>query len=175
MEQQAELALADLPVAPTPLRVVAAAGTDSLEAAPAPVAAIHTLFPAIHHVQVDRSAHCRARDLWAATKRAAELSRRQTASRLWSRRWSRQAPHFWSPAAPLTGPEAVVPVDDFAAYLEEAERAFPGDSPADLLSRIRNTYYSGFLVSQLLPDAHAHGGRTLHGNPRLGRTAHRYL
>jgi hypothetical protein len=176
MKQQAELAPADLPIAPAPLRVVGAPeATPPGPAAPVQTATIRTLFPAIHHVQVDRSARCRARDLWAATKRAAELSRRQTASRLWSRRWSRQAPHFWSPAAPLTGPEAVVPVDDFAAYLEEAERAFPGDSPADLLSRIRNTYYSGFLVSQLLPDARAHGGRTLHGNPRLGRTAHRHL
>src|SRR5215218_1786144 len=111
MEQQAELALADLPVAPTPLRVVAAAGSASLEAAP--VAAIHTLFPAIHHVQVDRSARCRARDLWAATKRAAEMSRRQTASRLWSRRWTRQAGHLWPPAAALTGREAIIPVDRF--------------------------------------------------------------
>ena len=112
MEQQAELALADLPVVPSPLRVVAAAGTASRDAATAQVATIHTLFPAIHHVQVDRSARCRARDLWAATKRAAELSRRQTASRLWSRRWSRQAAHHrWSPAALLTGPEAVIPVE----------------------------------------------------------------
>jgi hypothetical protein len=176
MKQPAELALADLPIAPASLRVV-----DPPEpappgpAAPVQMATIHSLFPSIHHVQVDRSARCRAHDLWAATKRAAELSRRRTASRLWSRRWSRQALHRWSPAAPLTGPEAVVPVDEFAAYLEEAERAFPDDSPADLLSRLRNTYYSGFLVSQLLPDARAHGGRTLHGNPRLGRTAHRRL
>jgi len=174
MKQQAELAQADLPVAPPPLRVVAAPGPASLEAT-AQVATIHTLFPAIHHVQVDRSARCRARDLWAATKRAAELSRGQTASRLWSRRWNRRASHLWSPATPLTGPEALIPVDDFAAYLAEAEHAFPGDSPADLLSRVRNSYYSGFLVSQLLPDARAHGGRTLHGNARLGRTAHRRL
>jgi hypothetical protein len=69
----------------------------------------------------------------------------------------------------------VIPVDRFVAYLEDAERAFPEDSPADLLSRVRNTYYSGFLVSQLLPDSRAHGARTLHGNPRLGRAAHRHL
>ena len=172
MKQQAELAPADLPVAR--LRIVAAPRAASAEAT-AQVATIHTLFPAVHHVQVDRSARCRASDLWAATKRAAELSRGQTATRLWSRRWSRRAPHRWSQAAPLTGPEALVPVDDFVAYLAEAERAFPGDSPADLLSRVRNSYYSGFLVSQLLPDAHAHGGRTLHGNARLSRTAHRHL
>ncbi len=142
MEQQAELALADLPVAPSPLRLV-------------------------HHAPADHSALWRVRALWAATRRAADLGRRHTASSLWSRRLAR-------PAA-LTGPEAVVPIDRFVAYLEEAERAFPEDSPADLLSRVRNTYYSGFLVSQLLPDSRAHGSRTLHGNPRLGRAALRHL
>src|SRR5512133_1316767 len=153
MEQQAELALADLPVASAPLRAVA----------PLHVPTIRTLFPAVHHVQADRSALGRATALWAATRRAAELGRRHTADRPWSQ-----------PAA-LTGPEAIIPVDRFVAHLEEAERAFPDDSPADLLSRIRNTYYSGFLVSQLLPDARAHGSRTLDGNPRLGRVAHRHL
>jgi hypothetical protein len=175
MKQQAELALADLQVAPAPLRVIAPPGAAGPGQPEAPAATIRTMFPAIHHVQVDRSAVSRALALWAATKRAAELSRRQTASRLWSRRWDRRAGHLWSPAAALTGPEAIIPVDRFVGYLEEAERAFPGDSPADLLSRIRNTYYSGFLVSQLLPDARAHGARTLHGNPRLSRTAHRHL
>ena len=179
MEQQAELALADPPVAPTPLRLVGRQGIrpERLAAEPVPlqVPAVRTLFPAIHHIQPDRSVLDRVNALWAATKRAADLGRRHTASRLWSRRWSRAAAGPWSSAAVLTGPEAVVPVDRFVAYLEEAERAFPEDSPADLLSRIRNTYYSGFLVSQLLPDSHAHGGRTLHGNPRLGRTAHRHL
>ncbi len=150
MKQQAELALADLPVAPSPLRLVP-------------------------QVQADRSALRRAQALWAATRRAADLSRGHTASRLWSRRWAQRAAHPFTTAAALTGPDAVVPVDRFVAYLEEAERAFPEDSPADLLSRLRNTYYSGFLVSQLLPDSRAHGSRTLHGNPRLGRVAHRYL
>jgi hypothetical protein len=175
MKQQAELALADRPVAPSPLRLVAPGHARAAAAAPLQVATIRTLFPALHHVHADRSALRRALALWAATRRAADLSRRHTASRLWSRRWSKADAHHWSPAAALTGSEAVIPVDRFVAYLEEAERAFPGDSPADLLSRIRNTYYSGFLVSQLLPDARAHGGRTLHGNPRLGRTAHRHL
>jgi hypothetical protein len=179
MEQRAELAPADLPVAPAPLRLVGRLDlrAEQLAAAPVPlqVPAVRTLFPAVHHIQPDRSALDRANALWAATKRAAEFGRRRTASRLWSRRWSRATSGPWSSAAVLTGSEAVIPVDRFVAYLEEAERAFPEDSPADLLSRIRNTYYSGFLVSQLLPDSHAHGGRTLHGNPRLGRTAHRHL
>jgi hypothetical protein len=168
MEQQAELALADLPVAPTRLRVVPPWEARAPEpVGPSHVATIRTLFPAAHHVQVDHTALGRAGALWAATRRAAGLGRRQTASQLWSRRCSRRDA--------LTGTEAVIPVDRFVAYLEEAERAFPGDSPADLLSRVRNTYYSGFLVSQLLPDARAHGGRTLRGNPRLGRTALRHL
>jgi hypothetical protein len=178
MEQQANLALADVLDAPVRLRVVAPPAARVAElAVPAPVQVppIRTLFPAIHHVQADRSAVGRALALWAATRRAAALGRRHTASQLWSRRWSRQSLAFGSPAAVLTGPEAVIPVDRFVAYLEEAERAFPADSPADLLSRIRNTYYSGFLVEQLLPDARAKGGRTLHGNPRLSRTAHRHL
>jgi hypothetical protein len=178
MKQQANLALAGVLDAPTRLRVVAPPAARVVEwTAPAPVQVppIRTLFPAIHHVQVDRSAVGLALALWAASRRAAELGRRHTASQLWARRWSRQTAVPGSPAAVLTGPQAIIPVDRFVAYLEEAERAFPADSPADLLSRIRNTYYSGFLVEQLLPDACAKGGRTLHGNPRLSRTAHRHL
>jgi hypothetical protein len=177
MEQQADLAVADVPEAAAQLRVVVPPGPSTVgRLPPAPLQAppIRTLFPAIHHTQVDRSALGRALALWGATRRAADLGRHHTSSQLWSRRWSRRPAGPGSPLA-LTGAAAVVPVDRFVAYVEEAERAFPADSPADLLSRIRNTYYSGFLVSQLLPDALGHGHRTLHGNPRLGRTAHRHL
>jgi hypothetical protein len=175
MEQQAELALVNY--AATPLRVASRAAASL--AGPSPAAAlrvppIRTLFPAIHHIHADRSAVDRGLALWAATRRAAELGRRHTTAQLWSRRFTRRASACGSSAV-LTGPEAVVPVDRFVAYIEEAERAFPADSPADLVSRIRNTYYSGFLVEQLLPDARAQGGRTLHGNPRLSRMAHRHL
>src|SRR5687768_10996750 len=106
MKQQAELALADLPVASTRLRIVAS---------PLQVPSLRTLFPAVHHVQADRSTLGRAAALWAATKRAAELSRRHTADRLWSRRWSRRDAGVWSPGAVLTGSEAIVPVDRFVA------------------------------------------------------------
>jgi hypothetical protein len=171
MEQQADLVLADRPVAPKTLRLVVLRPAPEVQQA-----TIRTLFPAVHHLGPDRSALGRATALLAATRRGgAELSRRHTASRLWARRWSRRADGPGSAAVTLTGQEAVIPVDHFVAYVEEAEHAFPDDSPADLLSRIRNTWYSGFLVSQLLPDARAHGGRTLHGNPRLGRTAYRHL
>ncbi|MFL6184014.1 MAG: hypothetical protein ACJ745_04065, partial [Actinomycetes bacterium] len=140
MEQQAELALADLPVAPASLRAVAALH----------VPTIRPPFPAVHHLQADRSAVGRAVALWAAARRAADLGRPHMAARRWARRWTRRTTGPWSQAAVLTGPEAIIPVDRFVAYLEEAERAFPDETPADLLSRIRNTYYSGFLVSQLL-------------------------
>ena len=79
MEQQAELALADLPVAPMSAACGGPGGAGvARPGAPAPlhVPTIRTLFPAIHHVQADRSALGRASGLWAATKRAAELSRR---------------------------------------------------------------------------------------------------
>jgi hypothetical protein len=115
------------------------------------VPTIRPPFPAGHHLQADRSAVERAVALWAAARRAADLGRRHTAARLWARRWAGRTTGPWSQAAVLTGPEAIIPVDRFVAYLEEGERAFPDDTPADLLSRIRNTYYSGFLVSQLLP------------------------
>ena len=112
MQQQAELALADPPVAPTPLRLVGRRGRrpERLAAAePVQVPAVRTLFPAIHHIQPDRSALDRANALWAATRRAADLGRRRTASRL----WSRAAAGPWSSVAVLTGSEAVIPVDRF--------------------------------------------------------------
>src|SRR5918999_5869191 len=95
MRQQAELALADLPVAPAPLGVAVPAQLH--------VPGIRTLFPAPDHVQADRSAIGRAVALWAATKRAVDLTRRHTASGLWARRWSR--------STALTGPAAIIPVD----------------------------------------------------------------
>jgi len=66
MKQQAELALADRPVAPSPLRLVAPGHARAAAAAPLQVATIRTLFPALHHVHADRSALRRALALWAA-------------------------------------------------------------------------------------------------------------
>jgi hypothetical protein len=167
MQQMADLALPRI----TNARVIALAPAPPADR---PVAPIRTLFPAIHHAHADSSPVGRALALWAATRRATELAGRavpRLRSRLRAGRARTRAPT----AEALTGPAAVIPVDRFIAYLEEAERAFATDSPVELLSRIRNTYYSGFLVEQLLPDARARGGRTLHGNPLLGRTAHRHL
>ncbi|HEU4399694.1 MAG TPA: hypothetical protein VFU54_17875 [Actinomycetota bacterium] len=167
MEQQANLALQRIRDA----RVIALAPAPPADR---PAAPIRTLFPAIHHTHADHSAVGRARALWAATRRATGLAR-QAVPRLRPRLRAGRAGTRAPTAEILTGPGAVIPVDRFVAYLEEAERAFAADSPVELLSRIRNTYYSGFLVEQLLPDARARGGRTLHGNPRLGGTAHRHL
>jgi hypothetical protein len=164
MEQPAKLPLSRIVDA----RVIAPAPPPERQVAP-----IRTLFPAIHHAQADRSAVGRAVALWAATRRAVDLARQAARPRGPRAGWRGGAGA--RRAEVLTGQEAVIPVERFVAYLEEAERAFPGDSPADLLSRIRNTYYSGFLVEQLLPDARARGQTTLHGNPRLGAAAHRHL
>jgi hypothetical protein len=166
MQQPANLSLRHIDDA----RVIAPAPASPADA---PVAPIRTLFPAVHHADADRSAVGRALALWAATRRAAELAG-HAVPRLRSRLRAGRAGSL-PPAEVLTGVHACIPVDRFVAYLEEAERAFAADSPVELLSRIRNTYYSGFLVEQLLPDARARGGRTLHGNPRLGRTAYRHL
>ncbi|HZA80413.1 MAG TPA: hypothetical protein VFC13_02945, partial [Actinomycetes bacterium] len=79
MEQQADLAVADVPGAATRLRVVFPPGPSTVgrpTPPPLQVPPIRTLFPAPDHVQADRSAIGRAVGLWAATKRAAELSRR---------------------------------------------------------------------------------------------------
>jgi hypothetical protein len=162
MQQPADVAVPRLAAA----RVIAPAQS--------PVAPIHTLFPAVHHAHADRSAVGRALALWAATRRAAELAGRAV-PRLRSRLRAGRAGAVAPATDVLTGVHACIPVDRFIAYLEEAERAFATDSPVELLSRIRNTYYSGLLVEQLLPDARARGGRTLHGNPRLGRNAYRHL
>jgi hypothetical protein len=167
MQQPANLALRRL----TDARVIALAPEPPTDV---PVVPIRTLFPAVHHAHADRSAVGRALALLAATRRATELAGRAVA-RLRSRLRAGRAGALAPAADVLTGTHAVIPVERFIAYLEEAERAFAADSPVELLSRIRNTYYSGFLVEQLLPDARARGGRTLHGNPRLGRTAYRHL
>ena len=123
---------------------------------------VHTLFAAVEGPP-DRSLMGRARAFGAAVRRAADVAHQAVPAR-------------WRPGESdrLTGAAALVPVDRFAAYLEEAERAFAGDTPAELVSRVRNTYYSGFLVEQLIPDARS-GGHTLRAGSRLGADARRYL
>ena len=88
---------------------------------PIHVPTIPDLFPAIHHVHADRSALDREpRGLWAAAQ-SAPPSWASAASHAWSRRTA----SLWPSAAALTGQEAIIPVDRFVAYLEEAERALP--------------------------------------------------
>jgi hypothetical protein len=56
-------------------------------------------------------------------------------------------------AAPKTDPNAYIPVADLIGYVEDVERAYPGDGPEEVLARIRTQYYSGLAFDQLIPDA----------------------
>jgi hypothetical protein len=61
----------------------------------------------------------------------------------------------------LQGADAVIPIERFIQYVEEVERANPGDQPQEILSRIRVQYYGSSSQSsiiafdQLIPEAHA--------------------
>jgi hypothetical protein len=61
----------------------------------------------------------------------------------------------------LRGADAVIPIEAFLRYVEDVERANPGDRPQEILSRIRVQYYGsasqGDIIAfdQLIPDAHA--------------------
>jgi hypothetical protein len=61
----------------------------------------------------------------------------------------------------LHGADAVIPIERFIQYVEEVERANPGDQPQEILSRIRVQYYGGssqtniIAFDQLIPEAHA--------------------
>ena len=62
----------------------------------------------------------------------------------------------------LSGAAAVIPIADFIRDVEEVERANPGDSPAQTLSRIRVQWYGSARLSDmvafgsLIPDADAY-------------------
>ena len=69
----------------------------------------------------------------------------------------------------LHGADAIIPLDRFITYIEEVERANPGDQPSDTLSRLRVQYYGGegwadfAKFSQLIPDAPAYDSYTTIG------------
>ena len=69
----------------------------------------------------------------------------------------------------LHGADAIIPLDRFVTYIEEVERANPGDQPSDTLSRLRVQYYGGegwadfAKFSQLIPDAPAYDSYTTIG------------
>ncbi|MDQ1357292.1 MAG: hypothetical protein QOG44_1665 [Acidimicrobiaceae bacterium] len=62
------------------------------------------------------------------------------------------------PAAPSTSPGGatssigVIPVATFLSDVAAVERAYAGDSPQEILSRIRSQWYSGLYFDFLLPD-----------------------
>jgi hypothetical protein len=57
------------------------------------------------------------------------------------------------PTASSTDPNAEFPVADLIRFLEAVEKAYPKDTPEQILTRIRQQYYSGIAFRQLIPDA----------------------
>jgi hypothetical protein len=53
-------------------------------------------------------------------------------------------------------PNAYVPIADLITYVEAVERAYPNDTPTDVLTRIRVQYYEGIAFEQLIPGANTH-------------------
>lgn len=59
-------------------------------------------------------------------------------------------------ATGVSDPNAIISVSDFIGYVRDVESAYPGDTPTDIVSRIRVAYYSGLAFEQLIPGAHTH-------------------
>lgn len=53
----------------------------------------------------------------------------------------------------FSNPRALIPITDFIGYVEAVERGYPGDTPEEILTRIRTQYYSGFAFESLIPGA----------------------
>lgn len=60
---------------------------------------------------------------------------------------------FYEEPTKSTNPNAIIPVQDFITYVENVESSYPKDSPQNIITRIRQMYYSGFAFAQLIPDA----------------------
>jgi Domain of unknown function (DUF4157) len=64
----------------------------------------------------------------------------------------------------VTDPKAIIPVANLIGYIESVERAYPTESPTDILTRIRLLYYGGGrdtwfnqqAFGQLIPGANSH-------------------
>jgi Domain of unknown function (DUF4157) len=61
---------------------------------------------------------------------------------------------YSSHAATQSDPNALIPIADFIRYVETVERAFPSDTPAEIVTRIRTESYHGLAFEHLIPDAH---------------------
>jgi hypothetical protein len=66
----------------------------------------------------------------------------------------RQIVSHTSTTAPTSNPKALIPLAKFIQYVEAVEKAYPSDSPTDIITRIRVQYYSGAAFESLIPDAH---------------------
>ena len=71
--------------------------------------------------------------------------------------------------------KALIPIDKFIEYVEQVEKAYPKDTPEQILTRIRQEYYSGLAFTRLIPNAPHHerkksysyyGGQTTTLEPR---------
>ena len=58
-----------------------------------------------------------------------------------------------SSAGTVSNPNALIPVADFIRYVESVEAGYPSDTPQQVLTRIRQLYYSGYAFDQLIVDA----------------------
>jgi hypothetical protein len=67
-----------------------------------------------------------------------------------------QAQTYGSSPTGVRDPNAYIPVADLIRYIQAVERAYPGDSATDVLTRIRMQYYSGLAFDQLIPRANTH-------------------
>jgi hypothetical protein len=70
---------------------------------------------------------------------------------------SRARPAQQAPAyVPRSDPNALIPIADFIRYVEEVEHAYPTDTPEQIVTRIRQLYYSGATLAgadELIPDS----------------------
>jgi hypothetical protein len=93
-----------------------------------------------------------------------------------------------SPPQKQSDPNAIIPVADFIRYVEAVEMAYPKESKTEIISRIRNQYYSGLAFDQLIPQAHTSDPMIFPGdgrpevvqiprniNPRVGTAAYQHL
>lgn len=90
--------------------------------------------------------------------------------------------------AKSSNPKAIIPIGNLIRYVAAVEAGYPQDSAMDIVTRIRQSYYSGLLFEQLIPTAHTHDIRTEPGDfkpiqikqprmidPGIGREAYEHL
>lgn len=53
----------------------------------------------------------------------------------------------------VSDPKAIIPIADLIKYVQDVEASYPKDTRLDVLTRIRQHYYSGLAFDQLIPGA----------------------